>query len=158
MRRQIQALQQQLMLATGLMDGRVAQENLHLTLRFLGQVPTAGLEPLHHGLCRVAAQPFELQLDRWGQFTRPGILWIGPSQPPESLLALQAAVAGASHDIRRPPVGAYKPHVTLFRKVNHLPEVTGFAPISWHIEQFVLVESMTRRTGVKYRVLQEYPF
>lgn len=68
-------------------DGRplpgrqVATANLHLTLAFLGQVPSARLEALLDMTAAIEAAPFDLCLDRLLRW-RNGILLLAPSQPP----------------------------------------------------------------------------
>ncbi len=157
-REQMAVVQQHASVTAGLNEGAVAWENLHLTLLFLGNVAAADIDNLQNCLARVAATPFELLIDRWGQFIRPGILWVGPSTPPASLLRLQSDTAAACRDGFGGGSKHYTPHVTLFRKLRHLPELPAFDPLCWHIRHFVLVQSRTRPQGVRYQVLQEFVF
>ena len=131
-RQQISTVQKQAMYslttASGLidraMDGAVAFENLHLTLQFLGEIPVSALDKITAGLAYVTAQPFHLTLDCWGQYPKPGILWIGSSEPVAPLQRLQADVVAAINTRGNGArVKPYKPHVTLYRKVSHLPQV-----------------------------------
>jgi len=91
------------------------QEQLHLTLHFIGE---AGIAPVAAALQEVIAAPFGLRLDGLGQFRASGgghTLWAGVEGNDE-LLALHAVVAQALavtdylRDARR-----YRPHVTLAR-------------------------------------------
>lgn len=158
-RRQIAVVQKQVMTSTGLMDGVVAHENLHMTLQFLGEVAVSQIDSIEARLACVTAYPFQLTLDRWGQFTRPGILWVGADEPPAQLIDLQSDVASTlSQHNSTGKDKPYRPHVTLFRKVNQLPQVTAFEPIEWLVDRIVLVVSDTNPGGVKYRLLQEYFF
>lgn len=56
-------------------------ENLHLTLRFLGEVDRNGLPAIEQAMDEAAqgAKPFQLQLGSWGHFSRGAkkILWVG---------------------------------------------------------------------------------
>ncbi len=157
-RRQIAAVQKQVMTRAGLLDGAVAFDNLHLTLLFLGNVSSADIARLQNHLSRVASMPFHLMLDRWGQFSKPGILWIGPQQTPAPLQQLHGDVAAASRDVVSVRESRYIPHVTLFRKLQRLPPVDAFEPVAWLVDRFALVASNTRPQGVQYRVLQEFLF
>ena len=158
-RRQLASLQKQMKTSAGLFDGVVAFENLHMTLQFLGDVPVSSVDRIMAGLSTVNSQPFVLTLDSWGHFSRPGILWVGPTEPDRFLSLLQADVVSA---IKAGGNAAkeknFVPHVTLFRKVSHLPEVGAFESVEWLVDRFVLVESHTHRDGVRYRVLQEFLF
>ena len=157
-RGQIAAVQKQVMTRAGLLDGAVAFDNLHLTLLFLGNVASADITRLQNHLSRVASTPFHLMLDRWGQFSKPGILWIGPQQTPTPLQQLHSDVVAACRDVVRVRESQYIPHVTLFRKLQQLPPVEAFEPVAWLVDRFVLVASNTRPQGVQYRVLQEFLF
>lgn len=94
-------------------------ENLHLTLKFLGNVATARLPALTERLAAgTATQPsFVMRIAGVGAFpnlARPRILWVGCQAAP--LAALAAAVdaacvqAGCAAEER-----AFHPHVTLGR-------------------------------------------
>src|SRR3546814_5166819 len=54
--------------------------NMHLTLRFIGEVPEDQLADIHHGLSRIPHQPFEVALAGVGTFSQgrhPTTLWVG---------------------------------------------------------------------------------
>ncbi len=94
-------------------------ENLHLTLKFLGNVPTARIDELTARLreATAAAAAFTMTVAGVGAFpnvARPRILWVGCKAP--SLPALAAAVDAACVRCgcaaeERP----FHPHVTLGR-------------------------------------------
>jgi len=155
-RRQLYARQQQIMTNTGFTQGRVAFENMHMTLQFLGQVSVTALDQLDSRLSRVAVPSFQLTLDCRGQFAKTGILWLGPSQPADSLLQLQADVAAACRPYHKTAGKTYSPHVSLFRKCHRPVPLTVLEPVEWLIDHFVLVESMMHSQGVQYRLLQTY--
>ncbi len=94
--------------------------NLHLSLQFLGDQPQDVLDKVGQLLQSLAASTpsFTVTLKGVGSFPagkRPRVVWLGV-EPPEPLLALQAALAeglcdlGLPHEIRR-----YRPHLTLGR-------------------------------------------
>jgi 2'-5' RNA ligase len=75
----------------------VARDNVHLTLKFLGNVETARLGGVERALAVAAAgQPsFELTLHGLGAFpsrTRPRVLWAGVAAGASELTALAARV------------------------------------------------------------------
>ena len=70
----------------------VDSRNLHLTLKFLGDVPLGKLDPIQHVLMETASKrvPFTVQPDGLGSFPprgRPRVIWVG-IHPPEDLAAL----------------------------------------------------------------------
>jgi 2'-5' RNA ligase len=136
----------------------VANDNLHLTLAFLGAVDAAQQDCLKAAAVGIAAAPFSLQLDRLGHWRRSEILWLACRKPPAPLLqlaeALRAAAQACGIDVDSRP---YMPHVSLvrrLRKVTILPEI---GPINWPAGDFALVKSDTLPTGVHYTVLQRWP-
>ncbi|MFH1610074.1 MAG: RNA 2',3'-cyclic phosphodiesterase [Candidatus Bipolaricaulota bacterium] len=99
----------------------VAEENLHITLRFLGEVgedSLPGLRDLGRAVAS-ATPPFELNLDRLGAFPSPHrarVLWAGPTgdSPPFSDLARR--VEDGVQALGFPPeTKPAHPHVTMAR-------------------------------------------
>jgi 2'-5' RNA ligase len=95
-------------------------QNMHLTLKFLGDVSEANLRVLFKILDVEAGRhsAFEIQVRGFGAFpaiTRPRVLWMG-IEAPQRLLALQHAIdaetarLGYASEER-----AYSPHLTLGR-------------------------------------------
>lgn len=114
-------------------DARVSwvpEDNLHLSLAFLGKVPENILETLTTGLAQLAAKhsTFTLTLSSIGTFGRPRkprVIWAG-CEPSDSLMQLQSEVAayartqGIDVDGRE-----FRPHITLgrVRAAEGLPEL-----------------------------------
>lgn len=148
-----------------LMDGaipargrKMAPGNLHVTLRFLGNV-NAGIRERMEGFASgLRVEPFTLVLDRLGYWVRPRIVWVGATRVPAPLASLAAelnrgaAECGLELD-RRP----YVPHVTLMRKAFHRPRFVPVEPIVWPARSFVLVISENGDDGVAYRVVRTWP-
>lgn len=120
-RRQIRDVQKRL----GALARRGAltpEENLHLTLAFLGEQPPARMGEISGAMLKATknAPGFELRFDRAGRFRREGgdIWWLGAAESPE-LTKLQAGLAaelrarGFKLEDRR-----YTPHLTLAREVR----------------------------------------
>jgi 2'-5' RNA ligase len=94
------------------------EDQLHLTLRYLGELDGGTRAALFHQLERLHTAPFQLVLSGFGFFPprgEPESLWVGVerSQPLEALRARVDAIAtrlGVPTDRRR-----WTPHVTLAR-------------------------------------------
>ena len=67
---------------------RIPDEELHLTLAFIGAVSEERLEHLLKPPSEIFPPAFLLTLDDWGLWTRKGIGWTGPSVVPASLRRL----------------------------------------------------------------------
>ena len=139
-------------------NGRVIQQqNLHATLHYVGQVAESTKDCMHAAAQSVKAEAFQLNLDRLGLFPKAKIFWMGAQNTPEQLMQLHKKLGLALEDCgfvtdKR----AYVPHLTLLRKCREpVPENINFS-IPWRVEEFVLVESITYKEGVKYQVLERY--
>src|SRR5262245_3926353 len=99
----------------------VRAENLHLTLRFLGEVDPVTLERVQEAMDVAAATvaPFTVSLGGLGGFPgghAPRVLWAGVRAGGEGLVALHAALESALTARGIPGEGrAFHPHVTLGR-------------------------------------------
>lgn len=93
---------------------------LHITLRFLGNVPVGSIGAIDERLAAAAAgcRSFALSLGGVGAFPslrRPRVLWVGAASGPE-LSALHAAVEAALEACGfEPEDRRFKPHVTIGR-------------------------------------------
>lgn len=102
----------------------VARENVHLTLKFLGEVSAANVELLAQMLRAQAAQheAFSLEVGGLGIFPgprRPRVLWIGIQAPP-ALDSLQRAIEAAAARLGYPPEERpFSPHLTIGRVSQH---------------------------------------
>ena len=140
-------------------------EQLHLTLRFCGEVDRRTAEDLATALDRIAFAPFEIQLSGVGHFERKGrphAIW-AKALPTPPLLELHKAVERACHSAGLPPEArAFHPHVTIAR-LNR-----GTAPIGawlarhntlhagWRATGFKLYQSHLSRSGSHYEPLARY--
>jgi RNA 2',3'-cyclic 3'-phosphodiesterase len=96
-------------------------ENIHLTLKFFGNVEVKRIEKISAAAERTVRQfsTFQIGVGETGVFPRPSrpqVLWIGVSDPSGQLSALQekfeneCAAAGFEKEDR-----AYRPHLTIAR-------------------------------------------
>ena len=92
-------------------------ENLHLTLKFIGEVGASRASSLTQAVANTAAvvQPFEVHVERPGAFPKR-VLWIGVTDPSGELARLQnqldreCAAKGFPKEER-----AFHPHLTVAR-------------------------------------------
>ncbi len=96
------------------------RENLHLTLAFIGEVPSA--RNVINALQTVNASPFTLVIQGYGEFSKGSICFAKTQKCPE-LMALAEKVRDAlitkGIKIDTKP---FKPHITLARQLEPLPE------------------------------------
>ncbi len=138
---------------------RVLPHNLHVTLVFLGQVDAETELVIKQSAAAISAQAFTLIFDCLSYWSRPRILCLSGRQAiPEAASALVSALAAIAAECglqtdRRP----YTPHITLARHARFLPDAQ-FEPIVWRADAFCLVESCSEPDGVRYQVIQQWPF
>jgi 2'-5' RNA ligase len=149
--------------------GWTPEDSLHVTLKFLGEVPeqrlpeiTAAVERAAHG-----ASAFEMDLRTLGGFpnlARATVLWLGvESEPP--LLALQESVERELAPLGFPPEKrAYHPHVTLGRSQQPLrgdvlkPLIEAFNYSGCvEVGSIDLMRSRTNPGGARYERIAAVP-
>lgn len=157
-RRQLFECQQQLLTSKSLFPARpVEPQNLHITLHFLGAVPQDSIPGLITSLGTVCSPSFELEIDHWGYFPRPKILWLGAKDEPTALAQLLARSQKCINQcLRDYKQKKFMTHITVFRNMLTTIELDKIQSLKWQIENFVLVESIMRKKGVEYRVLEEW--
>ncbi len=146
----------------------VKPDNLHLSLRFIGEVDGHVAEEINHALAAIRAPGFDLILngiDTFGKKRQTRVLWAGV-EPCEALERLQAKVETALQRASCEPEGRrFSPHITLARfkhppsagKLDGFLEHNGFFqadPIP--VRGFVLYRSHLGRRGAHYEHLAEY--
>jgi 2''-5'' RNA ligase len=148
-------------------------EQLHITLRFLGDTAEDRLADLRAGLREVRTPRFELALRGTGVFPPPSarkparVLWLG-LEPPESLRALKDAVDGCLSKHGPDPETAkrgFSPHLTLARfptRPRHdldrfLAEHAGFDGGRFVVSDFHLYRSTLRPEGALHEIVESYP-
>jgi 2'-5' RNA ligase len=159
------------MLCSGLRDAHWAnEENLHLTLRFIGEVQEDRYPDIVGALDRVRVPEFDLILSGAGHFERGKrvhSVWVGVAPNP-ALMDLQERVdgvitrAGFEGDSRR-----FVPHVTLARipgqgakpdaAAKWLSGVTMFRAPPMAVEQVTLFRSHLGHGGAHYEPVHEVP-
>ncbi len=137
----------------GRLPGRpVPPANFHITLVFLGNCPDGDLDRVIRVCQEVQAPAFDMVLDRFGQFPRAGVVWLGGPAPEAAsrlVAALRVGLEQAGVGYRN---GGWVPHVTLVRR-SVLPQPPSPAPVRWSVEDFSLVESIS---GRPYQVLRTW--
>lgn len=153
----------------GIPDARwVDPENLHLTLRFIGEVDGATGEEIAASLSRLRVPSFDLTLEGLGYFETRGrlrALWAGV-RPEPALVALQRKVEHAVVAAGLPAEGRkFKPHVTLARFSRapvaavgpYLATHAGIRSDTFPVESIVLFESKLGHGGPTYFPELEIP-
>ncbi|MDR1516029.1 MAG: RNA 2',3'-cyclic phosphodiesterase [Synergistaceae bacterium] len=150
----------------------IAPEQIHITLRFLGDAAPSLVTKMDTALSGIGGmRRFRVSLAGAGAFpnlTRPKILWLGIDDGAPHLTRLASKLeqaarnSGFTADLRK-----FTPHLTIGRANQNgalsalSPELAGAlreAPSpSWECASFVLMRSVLRPGGAIYTPIREYP-
>ena len=157
---------------TGLMGGVngarwQTDQQLHLTLRLIGEVDETRAEDIDSALRAVAFAPFQVSLQGAGLFgdiRKPRMLWagVGPEAP---LAHLAQKIETAMVRIGLPAEQRkFVPHITLARFKGAAGRVDRFLAANdqlwsqpWTVERFTLFRSHLAHSGAIYEPLATYP-
>lgn len=142
-------------------------EQLHLTLRFVGEVERPLAEDLAAALATLRFAPFDIRIAGVGRFDhhRRGALWAGV-EPRAPVAALAAKVERICVSVGLPPERrAFHPHITLARWGRGegasldpwLAEHAALRSDEFHIDGFTLYESRLGSAGAHYEAVADYP-
>ncbi len=144
------------------------EANLHLTLKFLGNVPVTDVTKVSAAVASAtkSVSSFELTISDCGTFPargRPSVLWIGTQA--SGLLTLHAAIedelaqAGFTRESR-----PFHPHLTVAR-LRHSPgalelvelhQGLGFAPVAFSVSEVVVFRSELLKQGSKHTAISRH--
>lgn len=142
------------------------EEQLHVTLRFIGEVERPVAEDIALALGSVHAPPVDLALSGVGWFDQGarGALF-ARAAPVQPLTALHSKLDRAMVRIGlEPERRAYLPHITLARRragavdpAGWLERTAGLASPPERVTSMILFESHLGRHGPTYEAIASYP-
>lgn len=104
---------------TGAQLKPVSPDIMHLTLRFLGEIPVATVEKVKEAIDGVNFQAFEVQFKGLGVFPNPrriNVVWVGIRQGQEKLSDIFHQLEPKLRQMGLPPDNkGFSPHMTLAR-------------------------------------------
>ena len=144
-----------------------SDEQLHLTLKFIGEVDRPVGSDVADALSRIRSAPLELRIAGLGRFEQrsAGALWaaVEPKEPVAALAAkVDRACLAAGIELER---RAFHPHITLARwsgrrtreVADFLDRKRGLASAPFQVDSFALFESRLSKHGAHYEPVTAYP-
>ena len=144
----------------------VPSDNLHLTLRFLGDSDSEQLEDIEKGISEIAQRSagFELHLGKLECFPnrgKPRVIWVDLGGDLASLLLLQQETEKMLSNLSWPPeTRRFHAHITLGRVKNskqvvsaNFPWELALDPLQIRVNHISLISSDLRPSGAVYTVL-----
>jgi 2'-5' RNA ligase len=146
------------------------EENMHLTIKFLGDTLVTRVESFSQAAQRAARQvsPFELVIGDCGAFPprgQPRVLWIGIKDPRNNLTKVYRSLEDECANAGFPREGRpFHPHFTIARlrqphgarRLAELHKEIGFDPLPVKISDVCLIRSELRSEGSRYTVISRY--
>lgn len=137
---------QRAMFRRGVRGNFTSEENLHLTLAFIGEYPS--VEAVMDALSGVVFTPFDLRLDGIGRF---GDLWWAGLRESAALTAVVRRVRRALAEHAIPfDRKRFTPHITLLRKATRDAAEIPIAPAAMTVRTLSLMSSRRGRNGMIY--------
>jgi RNA 2',3'-cyclic 3'-phosphodiesterase len=146
------------------------EDSLHLTLKFLGDIPLTNVEQLSAAASIAASKvkPFEIAVEGCGAFPlrgQPRVLWIGIDDQSGKLSELNRALEDecANAGFAREP-RAFHPHLTLARirqpqgsrQLAALHKEIGFDREIVSVLEVLVIRSELRSEGAKHTVISRH--
>ena len=142
-------------------------QQLHLTLRFIGEVERPLANDVAAALAQIRTPAFDLRILGTGRFEQRngGALWAGV-EPKAPVAALAAKIERACQSAGLAPERrAFHPHITLARwkgrrtreVQDFLERCSGLSSAPFNVDAFTLFESRLSRHGAHYEEVAPYP-
>jgi 2'-5' RNA ligase len=144
--------------AVASIDGQpVSGSNVHVTLAFLGRVPSSRIPEIVRIGARGDYKPAKLNFDRLEYWPRPRVVAALADGVPEAGQKLVDTLWE-----RLIPLGIeredrpWRPHFTLVRRVRRPPPKLTIPALPWSCDRLALVESVSGPDGLHYTPLAEW--
>ena len=144
----------------------VKKEELHITLRFLGEINVHQMRDIDDSLKNISFPSFPIKLKSVGAFYNkryPKATWVGVDGDNE-LLELQKKIERTIRQTLDLERKKYKPHLTLARNrdtsfqdmANYLEINSLFSAGPFQVEHFNLYSSVPTSDGPRYSIEESY--
>jgi 2'-5' RNA ligase len=132
----------------------VSEDNYHLTLAFVGEVPSSRLP----GLLKIGAMQqavrFRITFDASDYWAKSQLVVAAAQKMPPELLKLWQQL---HKDLALKAQPDPRAHVTLARKVAQAPVLQAMSPVAWSTSSFGLYRSETSGVQSAYTVVDTWP-
>ena len=144
-------------------------ENIHLTLKFLGEADSKKMEALVSSLAEINNACFTIAVEGIGVFpsiAKPRVIWAGISDGRMEVESLASGINSVCEKLGFPKEDKFHPHITLGR-IKKVKDKGGLKAIleakktvkygSAHVSGYHLIESKLSPGGSKYFKIKDFP-
>lgn len=149
----------------------VQPNNVHITLKFLGDISASSIDKLLNQLGNKTFSSFDLEIDKVGAFPsiyKPRVVWVGTTTNP-TLFELNNYVQEVTEFIQeREENKSFSPHLTIarikpgirkesFEELKHLLiKNRNLDPLKFKVNKYCLFQSKLTPNGPKYSTLGSF--
>jgi len=146
----------------------VKRENVHITLRFLGEISPTMVDSVIEVMDRVSFTPFTIKISGVGAFPnlrRPSVIWAGITEGVEELKEIFRQIESGLIEIGfKPEPKGFSPHITLARVkrgfnrsavASKILELSDFEFGEFQAENLRLKRSVLTPKGPIYSTIHE---
>jgi len=93
-------------------------QNIHITLRFLGDTSLSRIEEIRSRLCDIALSPFAVRIEGVGAFPsvrRPNVIWVGVAENRDRINQIKSAIDQRLAELGYSLDRRFHPHATIAR-------------------------------------------
>lgn len=145
---------------------KVGPENLHLTMKFLGEVDDKQLEAVKRKLGGIKGECFKISLEGFGFFPNENyikVVWVGVEEGHQEIINLQKEIDTLLSEVGFAKEKNFEPHLTIAR-VKFLKDLKGLAEFAaktkinatFEANSFELMESILRPGGPEYIIKSRF--
>lgn len=145
-------------------------ENIHFTLRFLGDTSISRIDEIESSLSQISFEPFDIEIQGVGAFPnnrRPRVIWIGVTQNADGVVKLKKEIDSRLKTLGYQPEGKkFTPHATIARVryikeaerlVRNLDELGDTQIGTMTVSKFNMKKSTLTPSGPIYETLWHVP-
>jgi len=142
----------------------VEKENLHITLKFLGELQPNLVEKIKKELEIIKFQKFEIEVYGFGNFNNR-VLWFGIKRGYEKIMELKNEIDNILKKFNFMPDNEFHPHITILRIKEILSKEDYYHTLEklknveigkFLVESFSLKQSILRSEGPLYLDIKRY--
>jgi len=146
----------------------VERENIHLTLRFLGEIDPSLIDRIYRVLQSIAFKPFTMKIERLGAFpsiSNPRVIWLGVSTGANELKNIHSQLERGLEDLGfKREREEFIPHITIARVkssrnkallVKKIMELQNVEIGEMVVDTIRLKQSILTPRGPIYKTLRE---
>jgi len=135
----------------------IPAENFHITLAFLGAVPTDNVPRVMEAASQIVAAPFVLSIERLETWRSAHLLCLTPRA--------SGALQNVFDDLRcnllacgvEPDQKEFRPHITVAREWTNADIDGPIGVFVWPADDIVLIESESDPNGSRYQIKGRWP-